>query len=88
MKTTWYSRIFGFIRNLYRKLFCKPKSAPVSALNEKTLSFFDRYLPIAKGGKHGVHSKRPYYLKAELMAAAQAKRERRNAKRLAERRTA
>jgi len=80
-------KLLSIIKAWFLKLFGR-KTAPVSALNEKTLSFFDRYLPIAKGGKHGVHSKRPYYLKAELMAAAQAKRERRNAKRLAERRTA
>lgn len=39
---------------------------------------------LKKGGKHNIHSKRPSYLKAELLDAAQEKRLRKNAKRLAE----
>ena len=61
----WFSKIFGK----------KPIPTTIS------LSNADKYFPVARGGKHGVHSKRPYYLKAELMAAAQTKRERRCAKR-------
>jgi hypothetical protein len=57
----------------------------------KLLSFFAPYLNLSMFGqgtpRHGPHSKRPESCKAELMAAAQAKRELRNAKRLAERQT-
>jgi len=67
-------KLWSKIKAWFSKIFGK-KPIPT------TISFADKYFPVARGGKHGVHSKRPYYLKAELMAAAQAKRERRCAKR-------
>jgi hypothetical protein len=69
-------KVLDFLKRLFARLFGKKKQI------EPVIKWADKYLPIAPHFKHDTHSKRPYYLKAELMEAAQAKRDMRAKKRL------
>lgn len=60
------------------------KTAIISSIQKafRSLAKWLKGKPEVVSTRHGIHSKRPYYLKAELMDAAQAKRLRKNAKRI------